>query len=1118
MATAATIDVLLRANTAAYRASMAEAARTGNQNLASIRKSANETAVSIANLNRAAVAFVGFQSAKAGVSALVEARKEYEALHNSLRGATGSTQAAEGAYGFVAQAAKDLGLDLRSAAQGFTQLTASATPMGVAVGTQRDLFIGLSRAATAMHLSTDSTSRAITALSQSFGKGKFQAEELRQQLGEAIPGVVPRFQQAVLKMTEGTDLAGKSFDQLLQGGLLDAKTFAPAMVEALNGMSTGYQEASRSIQAESNKLGNAWMKMKQDMAEGGFSDTVAEGLRLATSAVENMNTVLPVATGLLGGFATIKMGERASAWASGLKESHNAMLLQARSAEKAAAALVNKTRVELADAQAAVRKAAAYGGSLAAEVNLIAAERTHAASLKQLEVAQNGVAAASSRMGLAAKTAMGFFGGPVGLALMVATTAASWLAFRDNTVESDKALIDFNGTASESIEKFRELNRAQQAGQILRLSDEIQASAKGISEAVSLMSNEGDFTSLYESFGPGLKKLQSDFSAGRISADQFADSALSLTNSLAKTGEIEEVQRRGLVQYAEKIGTTAREIEHKKAVLAALNGENANAAVAAGAAADAIRRQAGALNGLGNAAETAGKKVRDAIAGLPGQIARIGKSAGDVARLDVGDWYEALQKQGVNFNDRDNAQVQEYIRQGAEYIRLTKQKAASEKAWNEQLKETKAAARDALSYGKEQASQYTSMIDRIQRQIALDREQMGLTGDMIPAQRLQVTVLTEMKSAKDKLSEVEKARVRTMLAEAVAQGQVLAAQQAAKKGAQELLKLQMELQESAKSRDASNFADLYSIGHSSEDVERMRRQAKIQEDAQARFKSLNDRNQSGLTDWKTYLEQFREIEKMRDADLAAEKAYQAAKASYMADYSQGVSRAFGEMQAAAADFAGQTYSLLINAFSAGEDAFVEFVKTSKLSFSELADSIISDLARIAYKQMVTGLFSGMTGANTRSDAGSLASLMGGSFMGYDTGGYTGPGGRKEPAGIVHKGEGVLNQDDIAALGGEAGFNRLRRQLRRGYDLGGVGGQSPGIVSLTRGAGPTAVNINVVNAPAGTTASATANRNASGGLDIEVILNQFLNAAAENVASGGSIGQAGKGRYGWQEVV
>jgi hypothetical protein len=51
--------------------------------------------------------------------------------------------------------------------------------------------------------------------------------------------------------------------------------------------------------------------------------------------------------------------------------------------------------------------------------------------------------------------------------------------------------------------------------------------------------------------------------------------------------------------------------------------------------------------------------------------------------------------------------------------------------------------------------------------------------------------------------------------------------------------------------------------------------------------------------------------------------------------------------------------------------------------------------------------------------------------GYAQGGYTGPGGKFTPAGIVHKGEGVLSQEDIAALGGPSGFHALREAIQDG---------------------------------------------------------------------------------------
>lgn len=55
---------------------------------------------------------------------------------------------------------------------------------------------------------------------------------------------------------------------------------------------------------------------------------------------------------------------------------------------------------------------------------------------------------------------------------------------------------------------------------------------------------------------------------------------------------------------------------------------------------------------------------------------------------------------------------------------------------------------------------------------------------------------------------------------------------------------------------------------------------------------------------------------------------------------------------------------------------------------------------------------------------------------FSEGGYTGPGGKYEPAGIVHKGEVVFNQRDVALLGGPQRVNALRPTLK-GYADGGI---------------------------------------------------------------------------------
>ncbi|WP_234052683.1 MULTISPECIES: phage tail tape measure protein [unclassified Xanthobacter] len=75
---------------------------------------------------------------------------------------------------------------------------------------------------------------------------------------------------------------------------------------------------------------------------------------------------------------------------------------------------------------------------------------------------------------------------------------------------------------------------------------------------------------------------------------------------------------------------------------------------------------------------------------------------------------------------------------------------------------------------------------------------------------------------------------------------------------------------------------------------------------------------------------------------------------------------------------------------------------------------------------------GLLGAVTKGLTGALS---GGTTGWYATGGYTGAGGKYDPAGVVHRGEVVWSQDDIRRAGGVAVVEAMRRGAK-GYANGG----------------------------------------------------------------------------------
>ena len=184
-------------------------------------------------------------------------------------------------------------------------------------------------------------------------------------------------------------------------------------------------------------------------------------------------------------------------------------------------------------------------------------------------------------------------------------------------------------------------------------------------------------------------------------------------------------------------------------------------------------------------------------------------------------------------------------------------------------------------------------------------------------------------------------------------------------------------------------------------------------------------------------------QRLADLKVEKEERIRIAEATYaeldqlQTKWELGASFALQNYVDQAANVAQQTADAFTNAFKGMEDALVNFVMTGKLDFKSLANSIIADLVRIQARQMLAGLATGAA------------------ILGFATGGYTGDGGKYEPAGVVHRGEYVINAESTKRVGLGL-LNRLN-----GYAEGGlVGGPAAGTGLVAPAAAPMLVDVDV----------------------------------------------------------
>jgi hypothetical protein len=142
------------------------------------------------------------------------------------------------------------------------------------------------------------------------------------------------------------------------------------------------------------------------------------------------------------------------------------------------------------------------------------------------------------------------------------------------------------------------------------------------------------------------------------------------------------------------------------------------------------------------------------------------------------------------------------------------------------------------------------------------------------------------------------------------------------------------------------------------------------------------------------------------------------------------------------------------------------------ALGKISDKLMSMAADSLWKAAFPGGSSGLlsliglggSSNGATSLGGTAAGSAGGggaatfAAVGFDLGGYTGAGGKYQPAGIVHAGEVVFSQDDVRNHGGVNAVEAFRTM--RGYADGGVvgGGAFPSIadVSPASSVGPAVV--------------------------------------------------------------
>ncbi|MFV8994103.1 phage tail tape measure protein, partial [Serratia fonticola] len=151
------------------------------------------------------------------------------------------------------------------------------------------------------------------------------------------------------------------------------------------------------------------------------------------------------------------------------------------------------------------------------------------------------------------------------------------------------------------------------------------------------------------------------------------------------------------------------------------------------------------------------------------------------------------------------------------------------------------------------------------------------------------------------------------------------------------------------------------------------------------------------------------------------------------DWKAGALNGLNEYLEKATDVYSSVSNVAMSALSGISSMMTDLVTTGKASFRDFTTSILKMIIDIINKLLVAYAVKSMLG---EGESGSSITSALGKIFSFDTGGYTGDGGKYEPAGVVHRGEFVMTKEATDRIGVDNLY-----AMMRGYATGGLVGNT-----------------------------------------------------------------------------
>ena len=167
---------------------------------------------------------------------------------------------------FLRRSADRLGVDLGTLAQEYSKFSIATKGTNLEGANTRKIFLSVAEAARVNRSSNEELSGVFVALTQIVSKGAVQMEELRQQLGDRLPG-------ALQIMADGLGVTTSELIKMLVAGKVTSDALVPFAEELDRRFGPGLGEALAGTTVALGRLKNAAFQALVQFGKGGFIDS-----------------------------------------------------------------------------------------------------------------------------------------------------------------------------------------------------------------------------------------------------------------------------------------------------------------------------------------------------------------------------------------------------------------------------------------------------------------------------------------------------------------------------------------------------------------------------------------------------------------------------------------------------------------------------------------------------------------------------------------------------------------------------------------------------------------------------------------------------------------------------